>query len=449
MPRGQSIPNSFLKLFQPPVYSGDPEKTRVAGILNALILVIGGAGLMFLLIGVPFVFGNKDMGAILSICLFAISPLAWILMRQNRIQAASLVIVLGLHFLVNAIAYLSGGGDSKAYLLYALLVVLPFLLLSARGTLISTLAASFAVAVFSYLSWAGLSPPKILPGPPLSVGFISLVVLWVIFLAASLSRDGWKKSRDEARRELAKRVQSDAEKEKLEEQLFQSRKMESLGRMAGTISHDSINLLSAISMRLQIVRRKRSDDAALASEIEKAEEAVQSAVNFARSLLIFFKKSEPRLVKIELDPMIRQSLPVLKDLLAEVRLETTLGAPGALVMADKTGVEQVLQNLAVNAREAMAKGGEVSLQTLVTDIPSGVSAAPPGPYFLIKFRDNGCGMNWETKDKIFEPFFTTKAHGMGLGLATVFGVVRQHKGFIEVDSTPGTGTEFRIYLAIA
>jgi signal transduction histidine kinase len=133
----------------------------------------------------------------------------------------------------------------------------------------------------------------------------------------------------------------------------------------------------------------------------------------------------------------------------QARLETTLGAPGTMVMTDRTGVEQALQNLAVNARDAVARGGEVALQTLVADIPSGVSATPPGPYFLIRFRDNGCGMNWETKDRIFEPFFSTKPHGTGLGLATVFGVVRRHKGFIEVDSTPGTGTEFRIYLPVA
>ena len=351
--------------------------------------------------------------------------------------------------LVILVTYLGGGIESKGTLLFALLVVPPFLIMSFRGALISTLAASIEVAVFAYWGWAGLSPPKLLPGTPLSTGFLADVILWILFFTAYLSRQGWKKSRNQARQELAKRIQSEAENKKLEEQLFQSRKMESLGRMAGTISHDSINLLTIISLHLQMIQRKRPDDEELAEAMQKAKESVESAVNIARSLVSFYKTSELRRVKVELDGMIGQNLGVLKDLLGDqALLETDLSAPRVMVSVDPAGLQQVLQNLVVNAREAMGEKGQAALQTLVKTVQAGDSTEAPGPYFLIRFRDNGCGMNWETKDRMFEPFFSTKAHGTGLGLATVFGVVRQHKGFIEVDSAPGKGTEFRIYLPV-
>jgi signal transduction histidine kinase len=164
----------------------------------------------------------------------------------------------------------------------------------------------------------------------------------------------------------------------------------------------------------------------------------------------FSRKRELRLEVLDLDLLIEEAVPVLSQLVGkQARLVRFLGCAGTTVRADRTGMVQVLQNLVINARDAMAQGGLVTLRTQVSRIEQGHREASAGAYVQLSVRDTGCGMSQETRARIFEPFFTTKTHGTGLGLATVFGVVQQHGGIVEVDSEEGKGTEFRISLPCA
>jgi len=148
-----------------------------------------------------------------------------------------------------------------------------------------------------------------------------------------------------------------------------------------------------------------------------------------------------------MDSWIREAQPVLSRLLGDkARLQIELNASNAVIMADKVGMTQLIQNLVVNAGESMTKNGLLIIRSKVVTKKDVFPGARSRKYYLLLFRDNGCGINKETQEKMFEPYFTTKEKGTGFGLATVLGIVNQHGGFIEVDSEPGEGTEFRVFI---
>jgi len=239
---------------------------------------------------------------------------------------------------------------------------------------------------------------------------------------------------------LTERRRTETERDDLKQRLFQAQKMESLGRMAGGVAHDFKNLLMVINDRLEAIKAVHYEDEALIADITRVEEALQKAEGMTRSLLDFSKNRVLRLEKIELDDLVLKGQPVLVQLLGtKKQLRMDLGAKGAMVLADRSGLEQVLINLTVNAREALAPGG---LLVIRTDVQEGEK----GSAVRLSVKDNGRGMTAEVRERVFEPFYTTKEKGTGLGLATVFGVVQQLGGTLEVDSAPGQGTTFRIHL---
>jgi PAS domain S-box-containing protein len=242
------------------------------------------------------------------------------------------------------------------------------------------------------------------------------------------------------------------ERRQLEEQLFQAQKMEAIGRLAGGVAHDFNNLMTVITGYADRLLRRMSPDDPSRKEIESIRKSGEQAVALTRQLLAFGRKQvlQPRV--LDLNALIREYAAMLPRLLGE-DIDVTLELDSGLgrIKADPVQIQQVLMNLAVNARDAMPDGGGLTVETANTELPpAGRTSyvAPAGHYVMLAVRDTGCGMDVQTRERIFEPFFTTKevGTGSGLGLSTVYGIVRQSGGDIRVYSTPGQGTSFIVYL---
>jgi len=244
------------------------------------------------------------------------------------------------------------------------------------------------------------------------------------------------------------------ERRKLEAQLRHSQKMEAVGTLAGGVAHDFNNILTAIMGYGELLRVKLGDNP-LAAAVDNLLDAAQRAANLTRDLLAFSRKQSLAARPVDLNDLIPSASKLIGRLIGEdVVLETVLTGGELPVLADSGQIEQVLMNLATNARDAMPEGGSLKIRTERTLIDASHAKAygygAPGEYALITVADTGAGMDAQTREQIFEPFFTTKevGKGTGLGLATAYGIIKQHAGFINVYSEVGKGTIFRIYLPL-
>lgn len=242
----------------------------------------------------------------------------------------------------------------------------------------------------------------------------------------------------------------------LEEQLRQAQKMESVGVLAGGIAHDFNNILSAIVGYSHILLMKMGGTDPMRGNVEEILEAAERAATLTRSLLAFSRKQVLNVKPVDVNELIRGTEQLLRRLVREnIEIRTLLSGDEFIVMADRVQIEQVLINLAVNGRDAMPAGGVLTISTEYLEIDDAYIAAhgygEAGRYVGVSVSDNGAGMDKETQEKIFQPFYTTKetGKGTGLGLSVVYGIVKQHHGYINVYSEPGRGTRFRIYLPLA
>jgi PAS domain S-box-containing protein len=247
--------------------------------------------------------------------------------------------------------------------------------------------------------------------------------------------------------------QSLKELEATQEQLLQAQKMEAVGKLAGGIAHDFNNLLTAIKGFTELLLRRSPEDDPSHGDLLGIKRAAEQAARLTRQLLAFSRKQvlQPRI--INLNEVIGKMKEMLQRLIGEdIELVVKLQEDLHLVLADPGQIEQIILNMAVNARDAMVDGGTLTLQTenVAVGKRKGNSATVlnAGDYAVLTVRDTGSGMDRETRRRLFEPFFTTKdtGKGTGLGLATVYGIVHQSNGTILVDSEPGKGTTFTIYL---
>jgi PAS domain S-box-containing protein len=255
--------------------------------------------------------------------------------------------------------------------------------------------------------------------------------------------------------DITERKRADEEKCRLEAQLFQAQKMEAVGQLAGGIAHDFNNILTAIVGYGNLLKTELPPDDPLISYAAQILNAAERAANLTHDLLTFSRRQFISPKPVRLNTIIRSIERLLARLIGEdIALSIELAETDLTVMADITHIDQVLMNLAANARDAMADGGNLIIRTELLKLDNRFIKAhgygKAGDYALISFEDSGTGMDEKTRMKIFEPFFTTKevGKGTGLGLAIVYGIVKQHDGFINVYSEPGKGTAFKIYLPL-
>jgi PAS domain S-box-containing protein len=240
------------------------------------------------------------------------------------------------------------------------------------------------------------------------------------------------------------------ERRQLEHQLQQAQKSEAVGNLAAGIAHDFNNVLTAIVGWSDALIQALPHSAPAVNYAREIREASQHAADLATHLLAIRRDERPQARPLNLNDIVIRAAPLFRRLLGH-RIECTLRlTPGVgLIRADATQMEQVLLNLSLNARDAMPDGGTLTIETAVTTLgPDDVAGCQAGAYIRLTVRDTGIGMDADTRARVFDPFFTTKAagQGTGLGLAIVNGIVRQSCGAVTVESAPGQGTTFRIFL---
>jgi PAS domain S-box-containing protein len=254
-------------------------------------------------------------------------------------------------------------------------------------------------------------------------------------------------------RDLTEQKRADAARSSLEMQLQQAQKMEAVGRLAGGVAHDFNNLLTVISGRAHMLMSRLKPGEPMHRDVDLIQKTSQRAVALTSQLLAFSRKQvvQPRV--LELGPLVADLVPMLQRMIGEdIELTVEPARGTGRVKVDPSQMQQVLMNLAVNARDAMPNGGRISLSIRDVEVDEATALhqtnLPPGPYVALAVGDTGTGMSAETAAHIFEPFFTTKERGKGtgLGLSTVYGIVEQSRGHIQVQSELGRGTTFTIHL---
>jgi len=254
--------------------------------------------------------------------------------------------------------------------------------------------------------------------------------------------------------DITEQKKAEEEKRKLETQLNQAQKMEAIGVLAGGVAHDFNNILTAIIGNAELALMDLDKDTSLYGSIDEIRKAGHRAATLTRQLLAFSRKELIRPEVLDFNSLLMNFEKMLRRIIGEdIELVTAYAPDPWQVEADPGQMEQIIMNLAVNARDAMPKGGKLTIETANVKLDAGYFRdhgveSKAGPYVMLEVMDTGSGMDRETQARIFEPFFTTKrlGRGTGLGLSTVYGIVKQNKGHIWVYSEEERGTIFKIYL---
>ena len=278
--------------------------------------------------------------------------------------------------------------------------------------------------------------------------------IWLIYHLFSVrDADGTAVGWATVSHDITERKRAEAEREKLRDQLAQAQRIESVGRLAGGVAHDFNNMLGVILGHAELLLAELDAGHPFHADLTEIRKAALRSADLTRQLLAFARKQTVAPKVIDLNQVVSGMLKMLQRLIGEdIQMAWVPGQEVWPVKIDPGQIDQILANLCVNARDAIAGVGKVTIETGNADFDDAYCADQvgfvPGEYVMLAVSDDGCGMDAETRSKVFEPFFTTKelGKGTGLGLATVYGAVKQNDGFINVYSEPGHGTTFKIYL---
>jgi two-component system cell cycle sensor histidine kinase/response regulator CckA len=255
-------------------------------------------------------------------------------------------------------------------------------------------------------------------------------------------------------RDITDHRRAEDERNKLEAQLFHAQKMEAVGLLAGGVAHDFNNILTAIKGYAYLLRSK-IEEVQMLHFLEQLDRAADKATSLTNSLLAFSRKRVISLKPVEVSEAIGRSVKLLARLINEdIEIRSSMSGDSLTILGDESHIDQVVMNLATNARDAMPKGGTLTISTerfvMSMNFVEEHGFGRAGEYALIKFCDTGTGIDEEHRAHLFEPFFTTKevGKGTGLGLSIIYGIVKQHEGYIDMESEPGKGTTFSIYLPL-
>ena len=252
-------------------------------------------------------------------------------------------------------------------------------------------------------------------------------------------------------RDVTERLEAEREKRKLETQLLTAQKMESIGKLAGGIAHNFNNMLMGIQGNISLINMDIEKNNPVYEKTRTIEKIVESASKLTFQLLGFARGGKYEVKTLDLNTLVESTSDTFEMTMKNIKINRSFSENLSAIEADKNQIEQVLWNLFVNAADAMPGGGNICLETRnsvhneLVDRPYKVMS---GKYVFLGFTDSGAGMDKNTRERIFEPFFTTKpvGKGTGLGLASAYGIIKGHGGYIEVDSEEGSGTTFSIYL---
>ena len=311
---------------------------------------------------------------------------------------------------------------------------------------ILTAILSILVVVVSAL----LSPLAFFKGTE-SFNVLAQLFSWGGFLILASVVVGTLYEQNERRLTEVKRMEG--EKRTLEEQFRQTQKLEAIGKLAGGIAHDFNNLLTVIRGYGEICLEDLPEGHPLMGSIQEMKKASESGARLVRQLLAFSRRQIMEMRVVDLNTILQDLGKMLDPIIGDnIQLRTVMAEHLGGVKTDVSQIEQVIMNLVINARDAMSSGGKLTVETANIDLDENYcqnqADVKPGHYVMISVSDTGCGIPPHIRDRIFEPFFTTKAvgQGTGLGLSTVYGIVKQCGGHIEVNSNPGWGTTFKVYL---
>lgn len=351
--------------------------------------------------------------------------------------------------LVSGIVYLSGNSCSELYLTYFLIILI--------AAFAPTMTLHIALSMILCLSYGAILYVRAGHFGLLGEGYflqIPVLLIMAIFYGNSLEMVRNSRLEKDTLIETIEALRCAQESlRRGEEQLRQSQKMEAVGRLAGGIAHDFNNLLMVITGYTQMILSDLGPGSPLRKNFEEITKASERAAALTFQLLAFSRRQILQPKVLEMNAVVTNVAPMLRRLIGEdVELLTAIKWDVGRVKADLCQIEQVIMNLAINARDAMPHGGMLTIETANVDLDEVYCSqhfhAPTGPYVLLAVSDTGCGMDAATQGHIFEPFFTTKekGKGTGLGLSTVYGIVKQSGGYIYVYSEPGQGTTFKVYL---
>lgn len=450
--------SKIKQVFVPPIFENE-DKTRIAGLLSVVILILFFIAIVRTILAVGS--SREYWTVVLSANGILIGVLAgvFVLMRTGHVRLACIAFTVYQWLAMAWLTYSYGGVSLSAYSFFIFAILAAGLLLGGKWAIgYATISVVYGT-VLLYLENQGVISPSLETSmaafSTITPGFITTAVLVYLY-----HRDIVKSLR-RARRSAAQFAQANEQltheitaRERVEKQLLQAQKMEAIGRLAGGIAHDFNNLLVPIIGYVDLSLADLDPDSKLYADLVLVRKAAERAANLTRQILAFSRQQVLKTEVLDLNEVIVDLQKMLHRLIGEdIEIRMSLNPSPCWVQADKGQIEQVLMNLVINARDAMPEGGELILETANTlfdedYVEKYAGELAPGHYAMLAVSDTGCGMDAETQKCIFDPFFTTKesGKGTGLGLATTFGIIKQHQGNIQVYSEPGNGTTFKIYL---